>query len=481
METLSINNVDRISQLPDSLCHHVLSFLSAADAGMTVFLSRRWRFLWYSCPVYNFDEKYFVNSISYSSPTNFLMFLKGILTYRQRYFSYLDIEKFRIYMRMFYELNSSALNWVVFALNCKVKELDIINEGIDCPTIPSTLSDAIFVAKYITKLEISHLYLEGISVSVNLPSLQELVLRGSRISDSTFQKIIFGCSIVRKICLESLHGVKKIMISKETLMELNVFQCHHVEFYVEYAPNLKLFAYEGRGVEQNNIGISSLRNLRSLRLIEARVTDSVLEDLVLEYPLLEELVVGYCSTVKKLLIASPKLKCFVLFGCESLFEVKIDAPNLLKFEYRGELLNFSSVIASPQLEASIHLERNNHSSSTVWYPDLKDLCEKLQYSKALLLACREDLDLIIPENMRKSLLPQLHGLRHLKVKITISLERNGWKLEEGLRWIFPCLRTLDIVSCFNCFENHYEYEEDMLRLLGGTAALSLEEYKVPGD
>ncbi|CAI9771266.1 unnamed protein product [Fraxinus pennsylvanica] len=479
METLSINNVDRISQLPDSLCHHVLSFLSAADAGMTVFLSRRWRFLWYSSPVYNFDEKYFVNTISYSSPANFLMFLERTLAHRQWYFNHLGIEKFRIYMRMFYELNPLALNWVVFALNCNVKELVIINEGIDCPTIPSTLSDAIFVAKYITKLEISHLYLEEISVSVNLPSLQELVLRGTLISDSTLQKIIFGCSIVRKICLELLHGGEKIMISKETLVELNVFRCLHVEFYIEYAPNLKLFAYEGGRIERNKIGISALGNLRSLSLIEARVMDSVLEDLVLEYPLLEELVIGYCSTVKKLLISSPKLESFVLFGCELLVEVKIDAPNLLKLEYRGELVNFSSVISSPLLEVSIHLERNNHSSSTDWYPKLKDLCEKLQYSKALLLACHEDLDLIVPKKMRKRLLPQLHALRHLKVKITISLERNGWKLEEGLRWIFPCLRTLDIVSCFNCFENHYEYKEDMLQLLGGTAGLSLEEHTVP--
>ncbi|KAI3907716.1 hypothetical protein MKW92_001644 [Papaver armeniacum] len=47
---------DRISELPESLTHHILSFLPIKRAASTTILSKRWNNLWLSLPVLDFTE-----------------------------------------------------------------------------------------------------------------------------------------------------------------------------------------------------------------------------------------------------------------------------------------------------------------------------------------------------------------------------------------------------------------------------------------
>ncbi|KAI3923880.1 hypothetical protein MKW92_025268 [Papaver armeniacum] len=50
---------DRISKLPDSLIHHILSFLSDTTyAVQTCVLSKRWRYIWTSLPVLKFSDEF---------------------------------------------------------------------------------------------------------------------------------------------------------------------------------------------------------------------------------------------------------------------------------------------------------------------------------------------------------------------------------------------------------------------------------------
>ncbi|KAL3629709.1 hypothetical protein CASFOL_026931 [Castilleja foliolosa] len=52
-------NGDKISQLPEPILHHILSFLSQNDAVRTCVLSKSWRYLWCARPVIDFRESSF--------------------------------------------------------------------------------------------------------------------------------------------------------------------------------------------------------------------------------------------------------------------------------------------------------------------------------------------------------------------------------------------------------------------------------------
>ncbi|RHN45186.1 putative F-box domain-containing protein [Medicago truncatula] len=57
----SIPNVDRISNLPDSVICHILSFLSTKQSAATSILSKRWNPLWHSVFTLDFDDQSFTD------------------------------------------------------------------------------------------------------------------------------------------------------------------------------------------------------------------------------------------------------------------------------------------------------------------------------------------------------------------------------------------------------------------------------------
>ncbi|TQD90268.1 hypothetical protein C1H46_024185 [Malus baccata] len=65
--------VDRISELPNSLLCHILSFLPILDAAQTTILSRRWENLWTPLPKLVFDDDCFPYSWIESNMIVFLI------------------------------------------------------------------------------------------------------------------------------------------------------------------------------------------------------------------------------------------------------------------------------------------------------------------------------------------------------------------------------------------------------------------------
>ncbi|QHO08460.1 FBD-associated F-box protein [Arachis hypogaea] len=56
---LAISGVDRISELPDVILSHMLSFLESKMVAATSILSSRWKDLWHSVPIVDLDDALF--------------------------------------------------------------------------------------------------------------------------------------------------------------------------------------------------------------------------------------------------------------------------------------------------------------------------------------------------------------------------------------------------------------------------------------
>ncbi|XP_022769553.1 putative F-box/FBD/LRR-repeat protein At4g13965 [Durio zibethinus] len=71
------NEMDRLSDLPDSLIHHILSSLNTKNAVQTCVLSKRWSHLWTCLPSLNFDSQ------SFKYLTSFKKFVLHVLSRRE--------------------------------------------------------------------------------------------------------------------------------------------------------------------------------------------------------------------------------------------------------------------------------------------------------------------------------------------------------------------------------------------------------------
>ncbi|CAN1179660.1 FBD-associated F-box protein At5g18780 [Linum perenne] len=59
------NRVDRLSDLPDCILHHILSFLDTKSSIRTCILSRRWRCVWKYVDVLNFSRSSFEDDLHF--------------------------------------------------------------------------------------------------------------------------------------------------------------------------------------------------------------------------------------------------------------------------------------------------------------------------------------------------------------------------------------------------------------------------------
>lgn len=115
---------DRISNLPDELLHHVMSFLPARDAVPTCVLSPRWRFLWVSARCLNVDAKGY-------SKRQFVQFVTTLLL--RRGCTPLDSFWLRASWPIIFlnDLENTANDWICHALRSNVQVLGIVEQDED--------------------------------------------------------------------------------------------------------------------------------------------------------------------------------------------------------------------------------------------------------------------------------------------------------------------------------------------------------------
>ncbi|KAL2943732.1 hypothetical protein RDABS01_032079 [Bienertia sinuspersici] len=246
MDFESKEDDDRISDFPDHILCHILSFIPTKYAVRTSVLSKRWKNLWASVPILDFDARlhggfnsvikmneYPESEITFQNFVNRVMLLNDIL----------HIQKFRL----IYECHYSAApisTWLHVATSHDILELEL------------------------------DFYLSVPKEFISFPMLKILEIRWVvYLDDKSTQKLLSGCQVLEELVIEettrekprvidiSMHTLKSFCFSYRFAIDISV-DCPYK--FVINAPNLEYFHVKGR--ISDDFVVKSLGNLVNAHL-----------------------------------------------------------------------------------------------------------------------------------------------------------------------------------------------------------------------
>ncbi|XP_027158471.1 F-box/LRR-repeat protein At3g59190-like [Coffea eugenioides] len=272
-------DVDRISNLPEHLLCHILSFIPTKEAAVTSVLSRRWRYLFTLIP--DIDLRFNI----YDSSGENIEYKKN--AYFRRFFSFISfgyrvilcrnvrsIRKFRLSIQRVHDYCLPGIQALLStALLSKVQELEIHLEYKYDPT--NSLSPAgagVFMCRTLTSVKLGWPDVDLIVPdSVCLPNLKLLHFDRLRLVDKdTIKRLMQGCPLLEELKLgftRFTYGFRHIIVEvvdiSGSLRKL-ILDCSRAEYTVVVKSNsLENLKYEG-GCFRNSIICINAPNLKSL-------------------------------------------------------------------------------------------------------------------------------------------------------------------------------------------------------------------------
>lgn len=241
---------DIISNLPDCVLDHILSFLPTKDAVRFCMLSTTWKHLWIFLPNVDFDDLlYFGEKGDWSlmERASYMNFVRNVLTLHNMS----NLKRFRLSCRVFFD--SSCVNeWVATAAEHKVQELDLcffVEE-------PFIMTRSVFTCESLTDLKITMNCVLELPTCISFPCLKSLHLRLVTFSDdSSTQELLSSCPILQELAILDCEwmNLKSVVISIPTLERLTIDELpcfgsvddlNDCEIKI-YGANLLSFKYNG--------------------------------------------------------------------------------------------------------------------------------------------------------------------------------------------------------------------------------------------
>ncbi|XP_057437212.1 F-box/FBD/LRR-repeat protein At1g16930-like [Lotus japonicus] len=260
--------VDRISRLSDEVLCHILFFLSTEQAVATSVLSKRWRPLWISVPVLDYDDEIYLRNNKH--PSCFERFVYATILPRN---PQQPITRFRLkYGVSGSELSDTDVShgrsnadinvWVNTVIRRGIQNLDI---QIHPQNYIISLSSCIFSCQTLVVLKLTGLSLKAFS-SVELPSLKSLYLEHIQFVDCRYLVLLlFGCPMLEDLqadwldyALDEYDYVKQF----KSLPKLVRANLRHV------------------GLDNTNILLNAICNVEFLSIRQIRLVDEIPEFLL---------------------------------------------------------------------------------------------------------------------------------------------------------------------------------------------------------
>lgn len=337
--------VDRISDLPPSIIHHIMTYLSAKEVARTSIFSTSWNQFRNSFPILDFNLMSFIVGTEIvnikllrdqkkekfrESLEKFIMFVDTFL----HRFSKLKVcmQKLRIYVCPLDVEGSSPLfdKWIELATENGLEVLDFIVVADE--NTYYTLPQTIFSAKLLTSLKLLGCKLEQPSFTISFHFLKAIALQNVYINDQMVQSLICGCPLLEDLSFCSCFGLKFLSISGAHKLKILMMEALSYENVEILAPSLQeltlsFFPYSAPTL----LNVVECAHLKKLLLSEFPLNDQELPHLISKCPLLEDLSISHCYSLGRIMISSNKLKHLLISSCYGLKALDVDAPCLLSF------------------------------------------------------------------------------------------------------------------------------------------------------
>ncbi|KAM6553805.1 hypothetical protein CsatB_014567 [Cannabis sativa] len=457
---------DKISELPDELIHHILSFLPTKDMVSTCILLKRWKSIPYSVPILFFND----NDTHYYGDNDVEKFYNDVnncLEQRKKAMhliidnSSLTITSFKLKTFWCYKKNKNVIidKWLAFVIdNNKVMEirLQIGLKNFSHRLFESNycLRKVIDNARYLTILELKSIGLDS-SCSFNFSCLKTLILydvwNSENAEEEGVVKFLLGCPSIEKLELtnHSFLGDNMNVCLESLSLKFLVLLFYKEEHDHDYL--------------QIQVDVINLESLVLGGVLLDKIyfrKNYIFEALTSNIPPIKNLILRMCNTLKTkhLRISSQHLKFFHfeerrINDCH-LKSVTIEfAPKLTYICYEGTP-SFNISIKSPSLilngkiviDKFWNWKRNYDMEGFI---DLMNILVNLSYSWNFVeLYVGTDKEFISPENLPKNLKNLIRyplvNWKHLTLNIHYKLMKNELDWKETLMWISPSLESLSI-------------------------------------
>ncbi|XP_061371736.1 F-box protein At1g60400-like isoform X2 [Gastrolobium bilobum] len=234
----SENNEDRLSDLPDCVLIHLMSFVPTKDAVRTCVLSRRWKNLWKRLPTL------ILHSSHFGLKALFNKFVPKVLSFRD---DSVPVHHFDFYAnwRVPPQLVKSFLSYV---LSHNVQRLKL---AVNCNIY---LPPGLFFCQTLTSLDLSVFNrFNSFPTSLNLPALTSLRLYNFVFGDSELLEPFSSCTKLMTLVIHNcdVMDTQTLCISNATLVNLTVHDSTHQAYsLVLSTPNLCSFVFSGVPAQQ---------------------------------------------------------------------------------------------------------------------------------------------------------------------------------------------------------------------------------------
>lgn len=216
------NTIDHISNLPNCILHHILSFMPTKEVVKTSILSTRWKSLWASVSNIDFDDaSLYTNDVP--NMTSFVNFVDKILRSRDRS----NIEKFRLSCRVCFNA-STIRSWISNVVIHNVRELDLClftDDPNPNPNPSVILPKSMFDTTSLVTLKLEMNCVIEFPVHVSFPCLKTLNLSlVTFTNDKSLQKLFSGCPVLENLFLLDCEwmNLTNVVISSSSLKKLTI-------------------------------------------------------------------------------------------------------------------------------------------------------------------------------------------------------------------------------------------------------------------